>query len=525
MEDNKMKKLSRILVAVMVIAMLASFAIPVSAAGTGSITINNAIVGQTYTIYKMADLESYDAGAGAYSYKVNDYWKTFFQSHSVSVDETNHIEYTSTIVNATNFAADAVAYATAPEANATNTPSISITATSATVVFENLDLGYYCIDSSVGAVCGLTNTDPDGTINEKNGTPIIEKFVKEDSTGDWEHTSDDHLGAVVPFQIEVTKVAGAVNYIVGDNLSDGLTLDPNLATNIEVHFGTNAATASDFTLYINSGDAAAWEATLTGLGMSAEKAALLADYEFVVALNNATVASMVDGAEIIIRYTATLNENAVVGTTGNPNEATLIYGNDPMSMLDPVQTITYVWDFQVYKYTNADGTKKPLAGAKFSVYESNPETDPSATAMWLKFIETDASGVDVYEHVHNPADTTGLTQIITTNATSAKFIIRGLDSGTYWMKEVAAPSGYHMLRSLVEVKIGTIGSYSDATLGYTVANTVDGYIEVLNSTGVVLPETGGIGTMLFITFGTILVLSMGVLLVVKKRMSQVIFTK
>lgn len=518
-----MKKLSKILVAVMVIAMLASLAIPTLAAGDGKITINNAVVGQEYTIYKMADLESFSGSN--YSYKVNDYWKAFFLAHSVNVDTTNHIEYTSTIVNAAAFAADAVAYATAPEANDTNTPKLTIVATSTTVVFEGLDLGYYCIDSSLGAVCALTNADKEGVVNEKNGTPIIEKYVKEDSTGDWEHTSDDVKGATIPFQIEVTKVAGAVNYMIGDNLSDGLTLDPNLAANIEVLFGTTPAAAGDYTLYINPDDATAWTATLTGLGLSAEQAAALANYEFLVVLKNETVAAMVDGAEIIVRYTATLNENAVIADGGNPNEATLIYGNEPFSMLDPVKTITYVWDFQVYKYTNADGTKKPLADAKFSVYEVNPETDPSAAAMWLKFVETDASGIDVYEHVHNPSDTTGLTQVITTNGTTGKFRIIGMDSGTYWMKEVAAPAGYHMLRTLVEIKIGTVGSYSDPTLGYTVADTIDGFIEVLNSTGVVLPETGGIGTFLFVSIGSILVLSMGVLLVVKKRMTQVIFTK
>lgn len=521
-----MKKLSKIFVAIMVIAILATFAAPAFAASsTGTITINNAIIGQKYTVYRMADLESYDAVAGNYSYKVNDYWKTFFQNHSVNVDTTNHIEYTSTIVNASNFAADAVAYATAPEANETNTPRITIEATSTTVVFSDLPLGYYCVDSTQGAVCGLVNTDNDGVINEKNGVPIIEKYVKEDSTGDWEHTSDDHMGAVIPFQIEVTKVAGAVNYLVGDNLSDGLTLDGALATNIEVYFGTKVGVAdADYTLHVNNGDAAAWQTLLEGL-VGAEKAAALANYEFVVDLNDATVSEMVDGSEIIIRYTATLNKNAVVGTGGNPNEATLIYGNDPMSMLEPVKTITYIWDFQVFKYTNADGTKKPLAGAQFSIFEKNPEVDSTATAMWLKFIETNANGEDVYEHVHNPADTTGLVQAITTNDTSAKFIIRGLDSDTYYMREIAAPAGYHMLRSVVEVKIGTIGSYSDYALDYSVSNTVDGYIEVLNSTGVILPETGGIGTVIFVAVGSFLVLSMGVLLVVKKRMSQVIFTK
>lgn len=518
-----MKKLSKIFVAIMVIAMLASLAVPTFAAETGKITINNAVVGQVYTIYKMADLESFSGDN--YSYKVNDYWKAFFQSHSVNVDETNHIEYTSTIVNATNFAADALAYATGSGANATNTPSITITATSNTVAFEGLDLGYYVIDSSVGAVCGLTNADPEGVINEKNGTPIIEKYVKEDSTGDWEHTNDEEAGAVVYFQIEVTKVAGAVNYMVADNLSKGLTLDPNLATNIEVLFGTTPAAAGDFTLYINPGDATAWKSTLLGLDMSLAQAEALADYEFVVDLKDETVSAMVDGAEVIVRYTATLNDDAIIASTGNPNEATLIYGNEPLSMLDPVKTITYIWDFQVYKYTNADGTKKPLGDAKFSIYEKNPEVDSTATAMWLLPMGTDASGVDVYKHVHNPADTTGLTQVITTNGTTGKFRIEGMDSGSYWMKEVAAPAGYHMLRTLVEVKIGTVGSYSDPSLDYTVADTVDGYIEILNSTGVVLPETGGIGTVIFITVGSILVLSMGVLLVVKKRMTQVIFTK
>ena len=515
-----MKKFSKLLVAMLVIAMLATLAIPTLAAGSGTITINNAVAGQVYTIYKMADLESFSGSN--YSYKVNDYWKAFFLAHSVNVDTTNHIEYTSTIVNSSAFAADALVYAEAGDSS--NTPSISITATSTTVTFTGLDLGYYVIDSSLGAVCGLTNADPDGTINEKNGTPIIEKYVKEDSTGDWKHVSDDVKGATIPFQIEVTKVAGAINYMIGDNLSDGLTLDPNLAANIEILFGTTPATAEDYTLYINPGDGT-WATTLTGLGLTAEQAAALENYEFLIDLKDETVSAMVDGSEIIVRYTATLNENAVIAGTGNPNEATLIYGNEPLSMLDPVKTITYVWDFQVYKYTNADGTKKPLADAQFSIYEVNPEVDPSATAMWLKPLGPDASGVDVYEHIHNPADTTGLTQVVTTNGTTGKFRIIGMDSGTYWMKEVAAPAGYHMLRTLVEVKIGIVGSYSDPSLDYTVADTIDGYIEVLNSTGVVLPETGGIGTMLFVGIGSFLVLSMGVLLVVKKRMSQVIFTK
>ena len=516
-----MKKIGKILAAVMAIAILLSLSVPALAAPTGTITINNAIVGQEYTIYKMASLDSYDPVSGNYSYKVNDYWKAFFLSHDVNVDSTNHLEYTSTIINAPAFAKDAVAYAEAGVVGGQVAAAEvqSIVATSDTVTFT-VDLGYYCIDSTLGAVCALTNADPDGTVVEKNGTPIIEKYVVEDSTGNPEHTNDDNLGATVSFQIEVTKVAGAVNYVVGDKLSAGLTWDGDID---EVHFGTDIGVlGTDYTLYANPGDPTAWEATLTTL-VGAENVAAFMDYTFMVALNNETVDKMVDGAEILIYYTATINENAKIGNEGNPNEANLVFGNDPKSILTPVTTKTYVWPFQVFKYTNADSTKKPLADAQFSIYEINPEVDPSATAMWLKPLG-EIGGVDYYRHVHNPSDTTGLVQVITTTA-NGKFVVEGLDSGTYWMKEVAAPAGYHMLRSLVEIRIGVVGNYSDASLQHSVANTVDGYIEVLNSTGVVLPETGGIGTIIFITTGTLLVLSMGVLLVVRKRMGNVIFTR
>ena len=78
----------------------------------------------------------------------------------------------------------------------------------------------------------------------------------------------------------------------------------------------------------------------------------------------------------------------------------------------------------------------------------------------------------------------------------------------------------------VPVTISRVGALNQtAALSYTVANTVDGYIKVLNNTGYVLPETGGTGTVIFVTVGSILVLGMGLLLVVKKRMTKVEFVK
>lgn len=507
-----MKRARNVIAVLIALALIACMATTAFAAGTGSITINNAEVGQTYTVYKMADLIS--SSGDNYSYKVVDGWEGFFTAHNIPYNATTKlIEYTGTVdtSNAPSFAKAAVAYA---EAN--SIAGTSVTADAGSVSFTGLDLGYYCINSSLGTVCALTTANPSASVNEKNGVPKVEKWVVEDSTGDYEKANDDSIGATVEYMTEVTVEAGAVNYIVTDTMSAGLTYGEV----VSVLYGT---TTIDYTLAVNGSDT--WSSTMDTI-FQGEDWTKYKDATFVLGLDNEDVSALIPGSKIKITYTATINENAVIGVDGNPNLTTLVYGNKPFSESEPSEAITYVWDLGVYKYTNVGSTKSPLAGAKFELYESDTNSAATATPCYLKDMGK-VDGIPTYKHIHNAADTTGLITEIETDA-NGKFKVIGLDTGAYWLRETEAPDGYNLLANDIQINIVEVGDYtstSGATLSYRIDGAVDGYVEVLNSSGVILPETGAAGTVIFITIGGLLMLTMGALLVIKKRMTKVIYTK
>ncbi len=529
-----MKKFTKIFAIVLTIAMLASLAIPVYAADDGSITINNAIEGQVYTVYQMAELESYDATTGTYSYKVTDGWESFFTSNGISV-QNGYVHYSNDIgpSRLPAFANAAIAWAgtlTNP-VTFTKTAAVEADENDTTTVKFDLPLGYYCVESSVGTVCMLTNADPDGTINEKNPPTTISKWVEEDSTEDWEKLNDDSIGSTVNYMLQVKKEAGGINYVMTDTMSAGLTFDPE---SVNVYFGTTTWTeGTEYVLYVNDGVTETWEAVLDTIFTEREAWAGADDenYDrfmamtFIIDIENTALNTVPVGTFIYAEYQAIINEDAVIGVEGNPNKATLIYGRFPYVETDETMTITYVWDVKILKYATSGTTEIPLAGATFEIYESTTNDVAVATACWLKDI-TEEDGVPTYMHIHNPVDTTDLITEITTDETG-RFNLVGFDSGKYWLRETEAPQGYNKLGVDIEIDIIEEGDYTtSATLNYKVSQAdSNGVVKVLNQTGVILPETGGTGTVIFIAIGTTLVLAMGVLLVVKKRMSKVVFTR
>lgn len=170
------KKIAAIMLSVMMVLGMASVVSAeeggaTAATGTGKITITNAIAGQTYKIYKLLDLESYDKNKGLYSYKPAAEWKKFFEvggaSNSyVEINENGYVTW-KTGANAATLAQEALAYANNTSTNISNNGSKSVTEGENYVTFDNLALGYYLVDSSVGALCGLTTTDNEVTIIEK----------------------------------------------------------------------------------------------------------------------------------------------------------------------------------------------------------------------------------------------------------------------------------------------------------------------------------------------------------------------
>lgn len=244
------KKFASILLAlVMAIAM----AVPSLAAGEGTnqtqdgkITVTGAHVGHTYTIYKMFDLESYSNVTGTeteglgtdwsgnFSYKVVEEWKGFFATNAngakyVTVDEKGYVVSIAENVDAAAFAKDALDWAKTP-ANGVSAAAESKTASveegseakTTTVVFDNLALGYYLVDSTAGALCGLNTTAREVNIAEKNtDVPTVEKKV-EDST---KTQNDAGIGDTVNFQIIIHAKPGAENYVLHDAMSAGLTFN------------------------------------------------------------------------------------------------------------------------------------------------------------------------------------------------------------------------------------------------------------------------------------------------------------
>ena len=225
-----MKTIKRISCLLLALALMMALSVTAFAEGeTGSITINDAVVGQTYTIYQILDLESYNASAKAYAYKATTAWNTFINSDAikgtyVEVDDQGYVTWKD--------GADAAAFAKAAQKYAKDNSIANqgtVTATTTTVSFTGLDLGYYLVDSTLGTLCSLDTTNPDVVMEEKNEVPANVKTVEEDSkvgkegVNAWGETNDADIGQTVNFKSTITAQAGAENYVFHDTMSAGLT--------------------------------------------------------------------------------------------------------------------------------------------------------------------------------------------------------------------------------------------------------------------------------------------------------------
>ncbi|MCI6841280.1 MAG: LPXTG cell wall anchor domain-containing protein, partial [Clostridiales bacterium] len=210
---------------------------------------------------------------------------------------------------------------------------------------------------------------------------------------------------------------------------------------------------------------------------------------------------------IVISYTATVNEKAVIGSAGNPNESKIEYGESgKTTTTPPSKTTTYTWSFDVLKYGNNDESKV-LKDAQF-VLLNNGKTKVATivNGKLTGWVDVPTAGED--RTITWPANT-----VLTTGA-DGKIAIAGLDSDTYYLREVEAPAGYNKLAEDKEVKIApTAGENNTLSLAPLT-------VKVNNQSGAELPSTGGIGTTIFYIVGAVLVLGASVLLVTKRRMNN-----
>lgn len=444
--------------------------VQVNAAGNGSITINKAVVNETYSIYRVLDLEAYDKTNNHYIYRANADFKVFVESTEASAyleakNENGNTYYVwkgeTTDTRVQEFAKLALAYAE----NNSIKPVASTKATSTTVEFKNLDLGYYLMSSTTAEkdtrLLSLTTTNPSATTREKNTlTPDVDKEVEEKGT--YGKTNDASIGDTVNFKATITVGAGYTDYKLRDKMSVGLTFNAN---SVVVKVNNTVVDSSNYTVRTD-----------------------VSGYTFVIEFKNEYIVTLPKNTVITVTYSAILNENAIVEGEGNPNVLDLAYGdtNTPEK-----QTITYSYAFDVIKIDGKERTQ--LTGAEFGLY------DAKTGGNEIKVVLIDATS-NTYRVAR--ANENGVT------IKAGKATILGLDAGTYYLEEVVAPTGYNKLTSRVEIIISKINS--DKTFSRFSTN-------VENYTGSKLPETGGIGTTLFLTLGSILVIGFGLLLVTKLR--------
>lgn len=460
---------------------------------SGEIEITNAIDGQTYSVYQILVLESYDTEKGAYTYKVNSAWTEFLTTGAgkdyVKVEEgTNIVTWKKTDEDAKAFSEEALAYAKANSIAAT----ASKKAEGTTVEFTGLNLGYYLVDSTLGALCNLNTTNPTASIEEKNGIPTVDKVVKEDSTGVFGDTNNDEIGSVVYFKTTINAQNGAENYVLYDKMDAGLTFDASSIVVVLKSDGKADKTLVKDTDYVLS-------TTTTGYTFTIDFAKDLED-------------KLVSGDEIVVTYNATINENAVVGGTGNENETHLVYGDNNESNYD--STRTYTFSFNMIKVNNKN---EELSGAEFNLY------DAITAGNMIKLVDLGNSTYRVAT-----ADEINAEGFVSAVIVAGNVTILGLDDdASYYLEETVAPDGYNKLTSRVEVRLNaTLADDNSSEVEVTGAKSttveyVNDTVSIINITGSLLPTTGGMGTVLFITIGSILVLGFGVLLVTKLRMSKV----
>ena len=502
-----MKKMNKLLAQVLAMVMVLGLAASAFAEGTPttySITINNSAEGHTYEAYQIftGDLSGTTLSNIVWGSSISEAGNTALGDAATKAESLKN-------------EADAKAFAKEVAPYLVTVAGSANTVTDGKYVISGLVAGYYLVKDQDGSLTGdndsyteyIVKVVSNTTATPKSSVPTVQKKVKDinNSTDDamtgWQDSADHDIGDSVPFQLQATLANNVSSYttykvVFHDTQSKGLTYNNDAKVYID---GEEKATGFNVTATVN-------ENGTTTLTVSCDDVKALG-------AGNSSV--------ITVEYTATLNENAVLGSAGNPNKVYLEYSNNPNKSEsgnnetgntpeDVVIVFTYKTIIsKITKNPNYDpqveGSKEyiPLAGAEFTLEKYNKETNEWKAITVVK------------------------------NDEGTTFTFTGLDDGNYRLTETKTPAGYNSIDP-IEFTVTAehdIESNNPALTSLT-GNVTSGEItfnpsipegslstNVVNNAGSTLPETGGIGTTIFYVLGGMLVVCAVVLMVSKKRMS------
>ncbi|MDY2679833.1 MAG: isopeptide-forming domain-containing fimbrial protein [Lentihominibacter sp.] len=485
------KKLASLLMAlVMVLGMSVGTTVTAFADDTYSITINNSTEGHTYEAYQIftGDLSGTTLSNIVWGSGVSEAGKTALGNARAKA------ELLKTEADAEAFAKEVAPYLATVAGSASSV-------TDGKYVISGLAAGYYLVKDKDGSVTGegdayteyIVKVVGNVTTEPKSDVSRVEKKVKDtnDSTGEtsgWQDSADYDIGDSVPFQLKATLADNVSSYttykvVFHDTLSKGLTYKDDA----KVYIDGTVTNGFTVTPKVNADGTT----TLT------------------VSCDDVKALGAGDSSVITVEYTATLNADAVIGSTGNTNKVKLEYSNNPNKSEagnnetgnTPEDTVV-VFSYKTV-INKVDGQGNSLTGAEFTLEKYNNES-----SAW-----------EAKQVVKNEEGTT--------------FTFSGLDDGDYRLTETKTPAGYNTIEAiyftittneahteLIATIVDTEGSViTDSDFSFTVSNE-NGSLsaDVVNQAGSILPSTGGMGTTLLYIIGAILVVGAGVLLVARRRM-------